>query len=81
VLGGGVKNGLIKWAELHDFFFFFPIQWYRLKESLLGFCVCFVSYLPNYRYWKAETWTEVHLLSSIICTDNETLLMLLLSLI
>jgi hypothetical protein len=25
VLGGGAKNGFIKWAEFRDFFFFFPI--------------------------------------------------------
>jgi hypothetical protein len=31
VLGGGAKNGLLKWAELCDFFFF-PIEFYSISK-------------------------------------------------
>jgi hypothetical protein len=34
------------------------------ETSLCYVCVCFVLYVPNYRCWKAETWTE-HLLLHI----------------
>jgi hypothetical protein len=34
VLGGGAKNGLIKWAEVRDFFFFFPMEFYSKKAFL-----------------------------------------------
>jgi hypothetical protein len=34
VLGGGAKSRLIKWAELRNFFFFFPIEFYRINNSV-----------------------------------------------